>query len=435
MDFKSTLEYMYNLLPMYQRVGKIAFKKDLSNTIRLCESLGNPQDSFRSIHIAGTNGKGSSAHMLASILQSAGHNTGLYTSPHLKSFTERIRVNGREVEEEFVCDFIHRIKKDIEEIQPSFFELTVAMAFDYFSKQQVDIAVIEVGLGGRFDSTNVITPLISLITSIGLDHTDMLGETLSEIAFEKAGIIKEKVPVVISETQKETTGVFTKRAMESNAPLFFADQEYEVSAILNSSYDLKFSAKSDAKLLTATTDLSGQYQLKNLPGVLKTIDILNNQGFQITDQQLQEGFRNVAKKTRLLGRWQKLNDNPLTICDTVHNAAGIKYLLKQIEQIDFDKLYIIWGSVEGKDLQSIFQLLPNDAFYYFCEASIQRAQKAELLWEKAKGFALEGIVIKDVNNAIDTARAHANENDLIIIGGSNFIVAEIKTLKSEEKEK
>jgi dihydrofolate synthase/folylpolyglutamate synthase len=435
MDFKDTLEYMYSLLPMYQRDGKSAFKKDLTNTIRLCEVLGNPQDKFKSIHIAGTNGKGSSAHMLASILQSAGYKTGLYTSPHLKSFTERIKVNGIEVEGQFVCDFIAKIKRDIEEIRPSFFELTVAMAFDYFSRQKVDIAVIEVGLGGRFDSTNVVTPLASLITSIGLDHTDMLGETLPEIAFEKAGIIKEKVPVVISETQQETRGVFEKRASELNALLFLADQEYKVSLSKSSSSELEFVAKSSSEVFTASTDLAGEYQLKNIPGVLKIIDLLNRQGFQIDNEQLKRGFRNVVKNTGLLGRWQKLRDNPLTICDTVHNEAGIRYLVKQIERKEYNKLHIIWASVEGKNLHSIFQLLPKDAFYYFCEASIPRALKAEMLQDTANEHACYGIVIKDVNKAIEAARENADKNDLIIIGGSNFIVAEIKELKIEEQEK
>lgn len=434
MDFKNTLEYMYKLLPMYQRVGNTAFKKDLTNTNKLCEALGNPQDTFKSIHIAGTNGKGSSAHMLASILQSAGYKTGLYTSPHLKSFTERIRVNGQEVAEQFVCDFINGIKNVIEDIQPSFFEITVAMAFDYFSRKKVDVAVIEVGLGGRFDSTNVITPLVSLITSIGLDHTDMLGETLPEIAFEKAGIIKENIPVVISETQYETTEVFTKRANQLNAPLFFADQKYEVSSLANSSNDREFSAKSECKLFEATTDLLGQYQLKNIAGVLQVVDVLIQQDFLITNEQLKNGFKNVVKNTGLLGRWQKLSDNPLTICDTVHNEAGVKYLVQHIAEIKYEKLHIIWASVMGKDLHGIFKYLPNDAFYYFCEASIPRALKAEVLQEQAKELACVGKVIKDVNEAIETARKQANKNDLIIIGGSNFIIAEIKELKREEKE-
>ncbi|MCK5370234.1 MAG: bifunctional folylpolyglutamate synthase/dihydrofolate synthase [Cyclobacteriaceae bacterium] len=429
MDFKDTLEYMYTLLPMYQRVGKIAFKKDLTNTIKLCEILGNPQHKFKSIHIAGTNGKGSSAHMIASVLQSAGYKTGLYTSPHLKSFTERIKIDGREVEEQFVCDFIDGIKSEIEEIQPSFFEITVAMAFKYFLMQQVDVAVIEVGLGGRLDSTNVVTPIVSLITSIGLDHTDMLGETLPEIAFEKAGIIKEDVPVVISESQHEITKVFKRKAHELNAPLFFADQEYDVSVSQNSSIDLEFNAKSSTNTITAKTDLAGEYQIKNIPGVMKVLDLMNLQGFHISDDHIHNGFSHVVKNTGLLGRWQKIHDNPLTICDTVHNELGIKCLIRQIEKIQYDNLYIIWGSVEGKDLRGVFKHLPKDAIYYFCEASVPRALKAELLQKKAMDFGCRGLVVRNVNVAIEVAREKAGQNDLVFIGGSNFIIAEINDLK------
>lgn len=429
MDFKDTLEYMYTLLPMYQRVGKIAFKKDLTNTIKLCEILGNPQHKFKSIHIAGTNGKGSSAHMIASVLQSAGYKTGLYTSPHLKSFTERIKIDGREVEEQFVCDFIDGIKSEIEEIQPSFFEITVAMAFKYFLMQQVDVAVIEVGLGGRLDSTNVVTPIVSLITSIGLDHTDMLGETLPEIAFEKAGIIKEDVPVVISESQHEITKVFKRKAHELNAPLFFADQEYDVSVSKNSSIDFEFIAKSSTNTITAKTDLAGEYQIKNIPGVMKVLDLMNLQGFHISDDHIHNGFSHVVKNTGLLGRWQKIHDNPLTICDTVHNELGIKCLIRQIQKIQYDNLYIIWGSVEGKDLRGVFKHLPKDAIYYFCEASVPRALKAELLQKKAMDFGCRGLVVRNVNVAIEVAREKAGQNDLVFIGGSNFIIAEINDLK------
>ncbi|MCK5368749.1 MAG: bifunctional folylpolyglutamate synthase/dihydrofolate synthase, partial [Cyclobacteriaceae bacterium] len=425
---KDTLEYMYALLPMYQRVGKIAFKKDLTNILKLCETLGNPQDTFKSIHIAGTNGKGSSAHMIASILQSAGYKTGLYTSPHLKSFTERIKINGQEIEEQFVCDFIEKIKTDIEEIRPSFFEITVAMAFECFSKQNVDVAVMEVGLGGRFDSTNVIMPTVSLITSIGLDHTDMLGETLPEIAFEKAGIIKRNIPVVISETQHEITRVFKKKANEMKAPLYFADQEYVVSVNQNSSIDLEFTAKTNTNSFTATTDLAGEYQLKNIPGVMKVLGLLNVQGFHISDEQMRKGFSHVVENTGLLGRWQKLADNPLTICDTVHNELGIKSLIRQIEKIQYDKLYIIWGTVEGKDLHGVFQHLPSDAFYYFCEASIPRALQASTLQNEVSKYGLTGSVEKDVNTAIEKAREKAGQNDLVFIGGSNFLIAEIKGL-------
>lgn len=433
MNFKDTLDYMYNLLPMYQRQGKAAFKKDLTNTLKLCEFLGNPQEKINSIHIAGTNGKGSSAHMLASIFQTAGYKTGLYTSPHLLSFTERIKVNGNEVDEQYVCDFIEKLKYIIIEFQPSFFEITVAMAFDYFSKQNVDIAVIEVGLGGRFDSTNVITPIVSVITSIGLDHTDMLGETLPEIAFEKAGIIKAYVPVVISETQHEVSRVFESKAMEMSAPIYFADQEYSISINDNSLDNLEFAVKSDTMSLTATTDLTGEYQIKNIPGVLKVFNLLNAREFNITNEHLRLGLKNVVKNTGLLGRWQKLMDKPLTICDTVHNEAGVRFLAIQIAKMKYDKLYIIWGSVTGKDLRGIFQHLPNKAIYYFCEASIPRALKASELQNEASKYGIEGKVVGDVNVAIEEAREKAGQNDLVFIGGSNFIIAEIKNLNSEKK--
>lgn len=435
MDFKDTLEYMYTLLPMYQRIGNTAFKKDLTNTIKLCEILGNPQNAYQSIHIAGTNGKGSSAHILASILQSAGIKTGLYTSPHLWSFTERIKIDGREIEERFVCDFIEKIKNDIDEIRPSFFEITVAMAFEYFANQKVDIAVVEVGLGGRFDSTNVITPLVSLITSIGLDHTDMLGETLPEIAFEKAGIIKGNVPVVISETQREVASVFQEKAKEMNAPLFFADQEYRVSIHQKSSFDLEFLSKTDTNSFIANMDLAGEYQLKNIPGVMKVVELLNSLGLKISDGHLVDGLKNVKKNTGLFGRWQRLDEKPLTICDTVHNEAGIAYLIQQINEMEYNKLHIIWGAVEGKNLDGIFKHFPTNAFYYFCEASIPRAMEASELQKKATSFGLNGSVVKDVNLAIEKAREKAGQNDLVFIGGSNFIIAEIKNLKGEEETK
>lgn len=428
MDFKDTLDYMYSLLPMYQRVGSQAFKKDLTNTIKLCKALGNPQHSFKSIHIAGTNGKGSSAHMIASVLQTAGYKTGLYTSPHLKSFTERIKVNGQDVQESYVCDFIERIKEDIQQIQPSFFEITVAMAFDYFSKQNVDVAVIEVGLGGRYDSTNVITPIISLITSIAYDHMDMLGETLPEIAFEKAGIIKDNIPVVISETQDEIAEVFKVKADEMHAPIYFADKEKLVSKVEAESTRLKFSVNANGKGINYETDLAGEYQLKNIPGVMMVIDLLNEDEFQISDNNTVLGFQDIIKNTGLLGRWQKLYDNPLTICDTAHNEAGVKLLTHQISGLKYNKLHIIWGTVEGKDLTGVFRYLPKDAFYYFCEASIPRALDAEKLQKKGEEFGCIGIVMKDVNEAIAEARDRAEKDDLIIVGGSNFIIAEINKL-------
>ncbi len=433
MNFQDTVDYMYGMLPMYQRVGKSAFKKDLTNTLKLCEILNNPQEKFYAIHIAGTNGKGSSAHMLASILQTAGYKTGLYTSPHLKSFTERIKVNGNEIEEQFVCDFIEKIKDHIRAIQPSFFEITVAMAFDYFARQQVDLAVIEVGLGGRFDSTNVLTPIVSLITSIGLDHTDMLGETLPEIAFEKAGIIKQHVPVVISETQQQVVPVFKKKANEMQAPIFFADQKYNVSIASSDHSVLGFSVKTKENVWNGHTDLGGEYQVKNIPGVLQVIELICHRGREINQGHVSEGLKNVKSKTGLYGRWQKLSDHPLTICDTVHNEAGVIQLIDQLHKVNYKNLHIIWGAVEGKDLRGIFRHLPDTAFYYFCEASIPRILDAMSLQAIAHSCGREGMVIRNVNQAIQTARANANERDMILIGGSNFIIAEITNLKIEEK--
>ncbi len=428
MGFEQTLEYMYALLPMYQRVGKVAFKKDLTNTIELCKFLNNPEKKFKSIHIAGTNGKGSSAHMLASVLQTAGYKVGLYTSPHLKSFTERIKINGKEIEEHDVTNFIENISNQIKKIHPSFFEVTVAMAFDYFANNHVDIAVIEVGLGGRFDSTNVITPIVSLITSIGLDHTDMLGETIPEIAFEKAGIIKSDVPVVISETQEQTTKVFRQKASDVGAPIYFVDKEYEIIIRGNAHSYLDFTASSKNNSLQLSTDLAGEYQVKNIPGVLKVIDLLKGQEFQLTEEHIRQGLKHTVKNTGLLGRWQKLYDNPTTICDTVHNVAGVKYLVKQLESISYGRLYIIWGAVEGKPLEEIFDLLPKKAHYYFSEPSVPRALKAAILQQEASNFGVEGLVVKDVNKAIELARKKAQKNDLIIIAGSNFLIADINDI-------
>lgn len=419
---------MYKLLPMYQRVGKIAFKKDLTNTIKMLDLLGNPHCQFKSIHIAGTNGKGSSAHMLASVLQAAGYRTGLYVSPHLKRFTERIKINGQEVEEQFVCEFIEKLRGKIKEIQPSFFEITVAMAFEYFARKEVDVAVIEVGLGGRFDSTNVITPIISLITSISYDHMDMLGNTLPEIAFEKAGIIKPGVPIVISETQEEIIPVFTRKVKETLSPIYFADQEYTVNRGLSSQEVFEFEVRKNGVISKIKSDLGGFYQLKNIPGVLKVIELLDGQGYSISEDQITSGLSHVGKSTGFKGRWQKLSDAPLIICDTAHNEAGIKLIFDQIGDLDFERLYVIWGAVEGKSLEGIFQYLPKAAFYYFCEPDVPRAMKAELLYEFALKKKLKGAMVKDVNDAIDLAKEQAGDKDLIFIGGSNFVVAEIKDL-------
>lgn len=407
MNYQEALDFLFNALPMYQRVGKSAFKKDLTNTLRLCEALGNPQNRFKSVHVAGTNGKGSSSHMLASIMQEAGYNTGLYTSPHLKSFTERIKVNGKEIPERGVVDFVIKNKAAIEEIRPSFFEMTVAMAFDHFAREAVDVAIIEVGLGGRLDSTNVITPEIALITNIGLDHTDMLGDTLEAITFEKAGIIKPHVPVVIGETHVETVDVFTRIAAERKAPLSFADQENQ------DRYSL---------------DLKGNYQQKNLAGVLETVRKLSEAGWHITDLALKKGLSAVISNTGLKGRWQQLSEKPLTICDTGHNKEGIQLLVDQMKTLTYDQLYLVMGFVNDKNVGEVLKLLPAEANFIFCEASVPRAMKLADLKRHTVSMAIEAEYIADVNEALATARTRAEENDLIFVGGSTFVVAELNEL-------
>lgn len=419
---------MYALLPMFQRIGSAAYKNDLSNTLKLCEFLGNPQKHLKMVHVAGTNGKGSSAHMIASVLQEAGYNTGLYTSPHLKSFTERIRINGQEVEEAFICSFIDRVKPLIEEIRPSFFEVTVAMAFEYFHQSEVDIAVIEVGLGGRLDSTNIISPLVSLITNIGYDHMDILGHTLPEIALEKAGIIKPKTPVVISQTQDEISRVFTDRAEEMNAPTYFADEEYQLKQTSVSQGLCHYEAKHAGDLMLFSTDLHGKYQVKNIPGVLKIIALLNYLGFMMTDSDIRRGLANVKTNTGLKGRWQKLGDNPLVIGDTVHNISGMDDIIAQIEEQDYGRLFIIWGVVEGKNPELMLKRLPADAQFIFCEPNLPRRMKAEKLHEIAATIGIQGVVIPDVNDALANARNQAAKEDFIFIGGSNFIIAELNEL-------
>lgn len=424
-QFADVLRYLYASLPMYQRVGTSAFKKDLTNTLALCEALGNPQNRFKSIHIAGTNGKGSSSHLIASVLQEAGYKTGLYTSPHLKSFTERVRINGEEVSEAFVIDFVNRMRHVLDHIRPSFFETTVAMAFDYFAQQQVDIAVIEVGLGGRLDSTNVITPVVSLITNIGYDHTDMLGETLEQIAFEKAGIIKPGIPVVISERQDETTPVFFGKSKESSAPLFFAQDEYHIVQT-----GTGYCVKKDGivRFKNLKLPLTGNYQAKNLYGVIRVLDELTAKGFVITDQQLENGIEKVVVNTGLKGRWQVIGNRPLVICDTAHNAEGISEVASQLQEYPYQKLYIVLGMVRDKDHSKILKRLPASAQYIFCQAKIPRAFDASNLMRQAGTFGLKGTVVPDVNKALAQARAMASPDDLIFVGGSTFVIAEIHDL-------
>ena len=416
---------------MFQRVGAVAYKADLTNTISLCTALDNPQLRFKSIHIAGTNGKGSSSHMVAAILQSAGYKTGLYTSPHLKEFTERIKINGVEIDQEYIIDFVNRIKKEIEKIQPSFFEITVAMAFDYFAFHKVDFAVIETGLGGRLDSTNVITPIVSLITNIGYDHMDILGYTLPAIAKEKAGIIKEGIPAVISELQAEVEPVFCAKAAEVNADIVFASKIFSTKEKVNakdSSLTLDVYDHGELVFSNLNPELKGDYQKKNIPGVLMSIKVLQKLGYRITTQNIQNGIENVIKLTGLKGRWQKLGEYPLIICDTGHNVDGLKDVVHQIRAQKFKNLFIVLGMVKDKDISNVIRLLPREAYYFFCQATIPRALEAKFLAEKAKAAGLQGEVVQDVNKAIAAAKSKAGKEDFIFIGGSTFVVAEIDNL-------
>lgn len=422
--YAEAVQFLYDNLPMFQRVGAVAFKKDLTNTIQLCKALGDPHTKFKTIHVAGTNGKGSTSHMLASVLREAGYKTGLYTSPHLKSFTERVRINGYEIAQQYVIDFVNKIRPLINAIKPSFFEITVALAFDYFANSKVDIAVIEVGLGGRLDSTNVIIPEVSVITNIGWDHKDILGNTLQEIASEKAGIIKPGVPVVISERQQEVQDVFLVKAQEKKSPITFASDEYR-AFWKEDEIALK---KNDTLLWEIALPLRGFYQSKNLPGVVKTSDILNKKGYAIADNHLRGGLINVVANTHLKGRWQKLNDVPLVICDTGHNIDGIREILRQVETIRYNRLHIVFGVVRDKDIADILTMLPKQAAYYFCQAKIPRAMDTSILAEKAHAVGLRGEVIPDVNEAKRKAIKNALPDDFIFIGGSTFVVAELEEL-------
>ncbi len=424
MTYSETLTYLYQNLPMFQRIGSGAYKSDLTNTLALCEALGNPHNKTKSIHIAGTNGKGSSSHMLASVLQVAGYKTGLYTSPHLKEFTERIRINGHEIDKEFVVDFVMRIKPLIEEIQPSFFEITVVMAFDYFAHQQVDVAVIEVGLGGRLDSTNVITPVLSLITNISWDHMDLLGDTLDKIAAEKAGIIKPEIPVVISERQAEIENVFIQKANENHSSITFATDQYKVTRETDGLYAIE--QNNHHRLLKL--DLMGRYQIKNMAGVLASIEELRKIGFTITDQHIEDGLKEVMSRTGLRGRWQTIGEKPLIICDTGHNEGGIREIVQQIAETKYHQLHMVLGMVGDKDISKVLDLLPQDAIYYFCAASIPRALPAVELRLKAEGFGLIGKVFKNVNAAIQSAKENSSPDDFIFVGGSTFVVAEVENL-------
>ena len=372
MNYQETLDYLFNALPMFQRVGASAYKADLTNTIALCTQLGNPQNYFKSIHVAGTNGKGSTSHSLASIFQSAGYKTGLYTSPHLKAFTERIRINGDEINKDDVVEFIATHKNFLDQLQPSFFEMTVGLAFWYFAKEEVDIAIIEVGMGGRLDSTNVISPELCVITNIGFDHTQFLGDTLPLIAGEKAGIIKQGVPVVISHTQQEIQSVFLQKAASMEANLVFADQQWEVNRTQNpdASQLARFQVKGRSDAFELEFGLRGDYQRYNLPGILEAVEQMRKQGWNLTKEALHLGLAGVSELTGLKGRWQILNVAPRVICDTAHNKEGLYYVMHQLASLPAKKLHIVLGVVTDKKLEEILPLFPQDASYYFCKPTL-----------------------------------------------------------------
>lgn len=429
MTYAETLDFMYTRLPMFSRVGSIAYKKDLGNTLALCSAIGNPQEKIKCIHVAGTNGKGSVSHMIASVLQAANFKTGLYTSPHLKDFRERIRIDGDMCSESFVIDFIEKIKSHIEIIQPSFFEITVAMAFDYFAKNNVDVAVIETGLGGRLDSTNIITPLVSVITQIGFDHTNLLGNTLKEIAAEKAGIIKENIPAVLGEMNAETMSVFEQTALQKNAPFFPSAKKRYVEDWQYNNHLLEIivvdSSTNDHEQYAL--DLTGIYQVKNILPVLETIHQLQLSGFSISTTQIKKGLSAVKRSTGLHGRWEKIHSSPDIILDVAHNADGINVLKEQLEYWHYNRIHIIFGMVNDKDTDGILNALPKQASYYFTKASIPRAMPEVQLAAKAAEKGLIGKSYSHVSLAMQEAMAHAHKEDLILVCGSVFLIAEVET--------
>lgn len=402
MTYKETLDWMFSRLPMYQQKGKSAYNGKLEPIKKFAAFLDHPENKFKSIHVAGTNGKGSSSHMLASILQEAGYHVGLYTSPHLKDYRERIKINGQPISESAVIEFISDNKWFLEENELSFFEMSVGLAFDYFANQNVDIAIIEVGLGGRLDSTNIITPEVSLITNIGLDHVDILGKTLKEIAFEKAGIIKEGVPVVISERQDELVGTFESVANSKNTTVVLAERTV---------------------IAEYKTGLLGDYQKKNMKGVIATLRELRE--FKINEAHIKEGFLNVITNTGILGRWQILQENPKVVCDTAHNTEGLCLVLDQIKEQDYDKLHMVLGFVKDKDLEAILPLFPKKASYYLAKPNIPRGLEVEKLLEKTRGFGLTGESFDSVKNALESALQASKKDDFVFVGGSTFTVAEV----------
>jgi dihydrofolate synthase/folylpolyglutamate synthase len=430
MTYPKTLEYLYSQLPMFHRIGAAAYKADLGNTIALCAMLGNPEKKFRSIHIAGTNGKGSTSHFMASVLQESGFKTGLFTSPHLKDFRERIKVNGRMIAKRDVTAFVEQHLEEFKKIRPSFFEWTFALAAWYFDKEKVDVAVIETGMGGRLDSTNVVKPVITIITNIGPDHTQFLGNTLSEIAAEKAGIIKQEIPVIIGETHPETANVFTGFARKLNSEINFADQQVQVWQTHYTKHRkpllaVELESQQSGQTYKLTSALSAKYQLKNLVTVISAIEKLQEKGFTIQKSNIISGIRKVIINTGLMGRWQTIAQHPLTIADIGHNPDGIREVLEQIALTPHDKLHFVIGVVNDKDVKAMLSKLSKKAVYYFCKANIPRGMDAQELSKIAEKFSLQGKIFSSVKEALFSAQKSAGVNDLVIVGGSAFVVAEV----------
>jgi len=433
MTYQQTLDFLYQQLPMFQRVGEAGYKPGLERTEALAAAMGNPERQLRCVHVAGTNGKGSSSNLLAAILQAAGYKVGLYTSPHLKEFTERIKVNGQDLNPDYLVQWVARWRGLFDEVQPSFFEMCVALCFDYFAEQRVDVAVVEVGLGGRLDSTNIIRPLVSLITNISLDHQNLLGETLPLIAAEKAGIIKPGVPAIISQTQPEVADVFRQKAAAAGAPLQFADEQFRVERVQEPAPDeptqrLRVLRREAPYLTDLELALVGDYQRLNLPGVLAVVEELREQGFRIPEEAVREGLREVRRLTGFKGRWTILGRRPLVVCDTGHNEAGIRFITGQLARLPRRQLHFVLGVVNDKDVSKMLALLPREATYYFCQASIPRALPADELAERAAALGLPGRAYGPVPAAVAAARAAAAPDDVVFIGGSTFVVAEIEEL-------
>ena len=430
MNYEETLRYMFERLPMFTREGAVAIKKGLGNIELLCHALEHPEKKFPCIHVAGTNGKGSVCHMLAAVLQKAGYKTGLYTSPHLKDFRERIRINGIPISEQTVIDFIEANKSLTEKIEPSFFELTVAMAFDVFAKEKVDIAVIETGLGGRLDSTNIITPIVSVITNIGFDHMQLLGHTLPEIAYEKAGIIKKDIPIIVGEVLPETKPVFEKKAKECNSDLFFARDYFNINHAVQNDYLTLEIKNKENNIDIYHLDLRGIYQENNVITTLQSLDVIRNKGWKISQENIKEGLKDVQQITGLAGRWQSIHKNPEVILDVAHNADGIRQMMNQLKETNYHHLHIVMGMVSDKDVSSVLALLPDDASYYFTKAQIPRAMDETQLQELAKSYGLSGNHYYNVNLALASAFQNATMDDLILVCGSVFVVGEVELKNS-----